>query len=206
MPTDGRLNSDGGMMRTSYLLFAVSAFAVGCIDASDEGEQRFAKSQSLQEQESRDALDVEVLPWPNDKSIYNHNPVMVRFINRSQDPITIFKPLDGSLWSWHMPYYRLHVTDAEGKSLKLASRCGVSGLWAETKWPDDYLVTIAPGKSFETEVGIHHVIPESGPYHLSFEYVYDPSAKEQSSFPAPATAWNGTVRSREITLNLKNPS
>ena len=150
-----------------------------------------------------DALSVELRRYPEKKSIYNRNPVMVRFTNRGKRAISIFKPLDGSFWSWHMPYYRITVIDAQRKELKMRSRCGNSGLWASTNWPDDYIVTIAPGKSYELEVGIHHVIPSDGDYRVTFEYAYDPTDKQQQTFPMPPGAWTGMVRSKENSLPLK---
>ncbi|HUG19831.1 MAG TPA: hypothetical protein VMM56_12685 [Planctomycetaceae bacterium] len=48
-----------------------------------------------------------------------------------------------------MPHYKLDVSGEDGKTLKLSSRCGHSGLWANMKWPDDYVVTLRPQESSE---------------------------------------------------------
>ncbi|MCH8829287.1 MAG: hypothetical protein IID45_06890 [Planctomycetes bacterium] len=182
------------MNRVLQLTFAVAAFTCicGCGGTAAEVERALP-----------DTLSVELRAWPKKESIYNRNPVIVRFVNGGNRPIIIFKRLDGSLWSWHMPHYRITVVDAQGRKLKLSPRCGVSGLWANTKWPDDYLVKIAPGKSYELEVGIHHLIREDGEYRVKFEYVYDPDAKQQQTYPIPAGAWKGIARSKEVLLSLR---
>lgn len=148
------------------------------------------------------ALEVRLLPFPDGRSLHNRNPVIVRFTNRENQPIRILRPLDGSEWSWHMPYYRFTIHDADGTPLELASRCGVSGLWANVEWPDDYIIRILPGDSYEMQVGIPHPIPADGEYTVSFEYVYDPKAAAKSSIEYPDGLWEGHARSEGIRLQL----
>ena len=149
-------------------------------------------------------LAVELRPCPKDKSLFNRNPVIVRFTNTTNKPISILRPLDGSLWCWHRPYYKLEVQDADRRGLDLAARCGVSGLWADTKWPDDYMVDLFPGESFEKELGIHHPIPADGEYTVTFSYIYFSDATKAETRTYPSGLWQGTARSKPITFRLNS--
>src|SRR5690349_1368657 len=77
--------------------------------------------------------------------------LVVRFRNMGRDSVFILKPMDGSKECLHMPYYRFTVLDAAGQPLQLRRdrMCNHSGLWAQTKWPADYLVELKPGGSLE---------------------------------------------------------
>jgi len=148
------------------------------------------------------ALEVRLLPYPDERSLQNRNPVIVRFTNRENQSIRILRPLDGSKWSWHMPYYRFTVEDADGVPLEMLTRCGVSGLWANLEWPDDYVIQILPGDSYEMQVGIPYPIPTDGEYTVSFEYVYDPKPAAKSGIEYPDGLWEGHARSEETRLKL----
>lgn len=149
-------------------------------------------------------LTVEVLPLTKEKSLSNWNLVIIKFTNNSSNGIKILKPLDGSLYSWHMPYYLLDVEDQNDTKLKLTPRCGVSGLWANTEWPSDYIIEIAPNSSFELEVGIHHIIPEAGQYTITFSYICIPEkAKFNNNLKYPANIWKGKATSKQVKLELK---
>ena len=148
-------------------------------------------------------LTVELRAFAKQKSIYNRNPVIVRFTNTTNKPIRILRPLDGSLWCWHMPHYKLDVVDEDGKQLQLSGRCGNSGLWANMKWPDDYVVTIRPTESFEKEVGINHVIPKDGECTVRFSYTYADTNTQLETVKYPDALWEGTVESKPINLTLR---
>lgn len=148
------------------------------------------------------ALDVQLLPYPEARSLFNRNPVLVRFTNRDTQGIRILRPLDGSEWSWHMPYYQFTVCDAEGKKLELSPRCGNSGLWANRDWPNDYMILLGPGDSYEMQVGISHVIPTDGEYTVQFEYIYDPAIASKSDIEYPDGLWVGHARSEKMLLAL----
>lgn len=148
-------------------------------------------------------LAVELREHPTGKSIYNRNPVIVRFTNTTNNPISILRPLDGSLWCWHMPHYKLEVEDKKGKKLKLSGRCGNSGLWANRKWPGDYVVKLFPNESFEKEIGIYHRVEENGEYKLTFSYSYFANKTNLPNVKYPNGLWQGTATSKPITLKLK---
>ena len=148
-------------------------------------------------------LQVELLRYPDERSVFHHNPVIVRFTNTHNRTIKILRPLDGSEWGWHIPHYRFTVSDSSGKAVELDGRCGISGLWANIKWPDDYIIQILPGDSYEMQVGIPHAIPADGDYRVTFEYVYDPKTVSKAQIVYPDGLWSGTARAKDITLRLK---
>ncbi|RYD30607.1 MAG: hypothetical protein EOP85_23630, partial [Verrucomicrobiaceae bacterium] len=63
---------------------------------------------------------------------------IVRFENRMEVPWKILRPLDGSQQGLHMPVYDLNVKDAQGKEMPFSPGCGLSGLYSNIKWPDEY--------------------------------------------------------------------
>lgn len=150
-------------------------------------------------------LQVAILAFAEERSLFHQHPVIVRFTNRTNKTLKILRPLDGSEWSWHMPYYRFTILDGTGQALKLSSRCGVSGLWSGIKWPDDYVIQIRAGDSYEMQVGIPHIVPSEGDYKVSFEYVFD--SKEKSSrktgITYPDGLWEGRASSKEVKLRLR---
>jgi len=148
-------------------------------------------------------LTVEVLPFPEEKPLGYSNPVILKFTNKSTDVIRILKPLDGSLSSWHMPYYQFEVEDENGTSLQLPPRCGISGLWGHTKWPDDYLVAVEPDASYQMEIGIVHSIPHTGQYQVTFSYILFPEKAYNLGLKYPENLWTGHAKSKPIYLLLK---
>jgi hypothetical protein len=149
-------------------------------------------------------LEVELKPYPHPRSGSHIHPVVVRFTNRSNKTVRILRPLDGSEWLWHMPHYRFTVHDREGRQLDLGARCGLSGLWAELKWPEDYVLQILPGDSYEMQVGIPHAIPSDGEYRVRFDYIFRYEDKSTNDgFEYPPGLWEGTASSKEVVLTLK---
>jgi len=99
--------------------------------------------------------------------------VVVRFENHSSKPIRLLRPIDGSEWGWHMPIYEVSLTDSTGKAVPLGSRCGMSGLYSNLKWPDDYRIQILPGDAYEMVVDMAREYPLTGRFTVSFRYAFD---------------------------------
>lgn len=135
----------------------------------------------------------------------NHRSVIVRFRNISDRPVTILRPLDGSSWGWYMPEYRFAATDDAGQELELSGRCGVSGLWHQTTWPDSYLVEIPAGSTHVMRQHLPYQIEHGKVYTVALEYVVDPDAlpeaQQAQSLGIPAAAWVGSARSEPITAS-----
>jgi len=132
--------------------------------------------------------------------------LIVRFTNRSNaKTISILKPLDRSEESWVMPHYRLSIVGSETQ-LGAHSRCGNFGSpYEDTTWPDDYLIEIAPGKTYE------HVIlfpslygPADKVYPVVFEYVFMPDSDllRNGKQRYPDGLWRGRVKSNAIRTQL----
>jgi hypothetical protein len=127
--------------------------------------------------------------------------VTVRFHNAGRDSVFVLKPLDGSDDDTYMPYYRFGVRDADGRTpAPCGGRCVAAGLWASTKWPDDYLVEIKPSAHFDIERPLYCDIVKAGRYKISFEYLYQPTNER---FAPPPRALRGSINAAEVTLDLK---
>ena len=131
-------------------------------------------------------------------------PLTVKFVNCGDEPIRILKPLDGSEWCWIMPYYKLTVTDERGKEIPRSARCGMYGYpYSDTKWPDDYLVTIAAHGSYSLPLRPNHDIPVTGSYTLCFHYIFEPDTKWTPGGRYPKSLWRGEVTSNTIEKRLE---
>lgn len=127
----------------------------------------------------------------------DHRGVVVRFENRTNQPIRLLRPLDGSEWGWHMPIYDLTVTDSKGEKIPIGGRCGLSGLYSDLKWPDDYRIQILPGHAYEMPVDLCRELPLDGPHAVTFRYHYDPkveTTKKDPSIQYPADLWIGIAK------------
>lgn len=125
---------------------------------------------------------------------------VVRFINRGNAPLTVFRPLDGSTSGWHWPHYRFDVTSEDGTHLPLPPRCGISGLWADTTWPEDYAVVLKPGEAFELPVRIPQ-IRDAGKYRVRFTYeIRDTPGKKTLGLERPDGTWFGSVSTDETVI------
>ena len=78
-------------------------------------------------------LEIRLKRVPATGVISNRFEVTIR--NASDGPLSILKPVNGSMWSWYLPFYAFHVSDAGGVSLKMARRHFISGLYPGTRWP-----------------------------------------------------------------------
>jgi hypothetical protein len=141
-----------------------------------------------------------ILPGSDLYAVREVYSVIVRFQNEGNEPAFVLKPLDGSTVSWLMPYYRFTVVNTDGKTLEPSPRCGNHGLWQDTKWPQDYLVEIKPGKSFDVEVPLSFGIRKDGRYTIAFEYVYQPV---NEALAPPPEAWRGTLKTPPTSVYLR---
>lgn len=139
----------------------------------------------------------------------------VVFHNGGPGSVYLLKALDGSVEQMLMPYYRFTVRDPDGRPVKRKGRmCGFCGIWADTRWPQDYLVEIKPGSSYAVNRGWgwYFDFRREGPHTISFEYVYQPRkgdldsprmAWPRSVLNPPPKAWRGTVTAPDIVMDYK---
>jgi len=148
-------------------------------------------------------LSITVTQLESDSWLRNLFAVSIR--NTGKDDVTILKPLDGSDYSLHLPFYRFIVKDQNGTMLSMGSRCGISGLWADTKWPDDYLLVLRSGEEFKKTFPLCFVVPEDGEYELRFEYVMDLKTypRKGKLRRYPEQVWKGAVSSETKTFKLR---
>lgn len=183
------------LMARAFLYLTRAIFFVllsGCVDDPNHGEELGAVTPPGK-------LSVEVRPLPHglDRDRFY---VQISFHNDTPKPVYILKPVDGSFPCWHMPYYRFTVRHPDGRILRFGNGCGrwCSGLWADTKWPQDYLVEIPPGESYERQRTVYYLnLERSGAYTVSFEYVYEPT---EELFTPPPQAWRGSVKAPDFVL------
>lgn len=157
-------------------------------------------------------MQLNIAPVKDEAEKWN-GAIEIQFTNTSEEAVKFLKPLDGSFWGWYQPHYKFTVTDENGEALKLSGRCGVSGLWGGSKFPEDYLIELAPNESHKVTGYLHFVVPESGDHNVSFEYTYDfeadPEQPAKGKSPDDVTqrpvegVWRGTLESNEITVELK---
>jgi hypothetical protein len=125
----------------------------------------------------------------------------VTFRNLGEHPIWILKPLDGSTDGRLMPLYELKITDSNGKALKHAGyMCIQCGVWAHTKWPQDYLVELRPGATFEISQDFRGRNAAAGHYAIQFKYEYLP---REQDFAPPVQAWRGRVETQEVVVEYE---
>ena len=172
--------------------------AIGCQNATLaplKPESALATNATLKQT----ALSAKLLHAEPDVS--HRFPVLVRLTNESKSEVIVFRPLDGSDFGWHLPYYRFEVTRMNGEVLKPLGRCGVSGLWAETMWPASYAVRLAPGESYDVKLDPPQ-ITEAGTYKVRFAYEYQVDNAAQEAFPTPKGAWVGIAEAPEIVVTF----
>lgn len=134
------------------------------------------------------------------------NTIRVLFRNNSATPIQILKPIDGSEWSWVMPYYAFSLTDDRGREFSMSMRCAMcGGPYADTAWPADYLVTIQPGGTYEHEGYLNYYFNDEQEYLVSFRYVFNPDSEFLRDGPLryPPGLWRGETKSPTLRVKLK---
>lgn len=134
--------------------------------------------------------------------------IVVRFENMSHRPLRLLKALDGSEWRWHLPFYEVSLTDSSGKPVPLSGRCGISGLYADTKWPDDYRIQIRPGDAYETHVDLARDESIHGKFTVRFRYTYDgavAATKMTRDIQYPEDLWSGSAESEPVEIVIPDP-
>jgi Leucine-rich repeat (LRR) protein len=153
-------------------------------------------------------LSVEIVPFPDDQA---GDSVIVRFKNNGSTPLSIIKPLDGSIEGTLMPHYDFKITDSTGKRLYRMGFCAnCYGLWSNTVWPDDYVIEIGPGKTWELEQRLSCRPPTNGAVNISFEYTYKPETivfrrrnpSRTTTVSPPRNAFVGTVAAARVSAHL----
>lgn len=147
------------------------------------------------------AMCVSIVKVPGDTKLQQY---VLSFYNQSDETQTVIRPLDGSYYGWHQPLYTFSFLDAQGRELKAKKfgRCGNSGLWSRTSWPEDYVVEVAPGKSWETHATLPFSKIPHGAAYLRFDYTYNPLDSEAEQFPVPANASRAHWRALDFQLGL----
>jgi hypothetical protein len=183
----------GSVMRFRVPCTCVAALlagnAVGCSSLTDDQNPGHAGGPDP-------VLSVEVVVPPPGVEV---REVTLRFRNWSGVSGYLLKPLDGSEWCKFMPHYRWTPVGPAGKPLSRRSRCAHCGTWSNTKWPDDYLVELKPGASWEITRQLPLRVEQPGMHRVRFEYEYLPGPND---FPQPARAWRGRLVSAEVDLFL----
>ena len=141
-----------------------------------------------------------------------HVTAKLRFTNTSEEPVQLIKPLDGSSYGWHQPYYRFDITAPSGAALRPSSRCKQSGLWSNMTWPEDYVIELGPGRAKTIDVYLPYSFAEKGAHSITVEYLLDESRRAATDRQAwyqdgpiiyPPTAWRGET---SWTGTLKIPA
>jgi hypothetical protein len=127
----------------------------------------------------------------------------VVFHNTGPDSVFIVKSLDGSVDCILMPNYRFTIRDPDGQPVKQKRRrCGLCGPWADTRWPQDYLIEIKPGATYSEGIWLdgYYKFEREGRHTISFEYDYEPT---EGRLKPPPQAWRGKLRAPEIVMDYK---
>jgi hypothetical protein len=134
-------------------------------------------------------------------------PLAVKFVNTGKEPLRVLKPIDGSEWCWIMPYYKLTVVDDRDREVGFAERCKLYGApYFDTRWPDDYVVTIQPGKSYTRPLSHNHALRTEGTYRVRFEYRFEPKTDDlpgSADAKYPPGLWRGSAISNAVEVRLK---
>jgi hypothetical protein len=150
-------------------------------------------------------LNVEVIPPPSGASPAPLLVVRVRFYNPNVNAVVrVIRPLADSILGLSAPIDRLTLRDQTGALAKSQPICGnaLSALQLPkgTKWPEDFIVTLSGGESFETPLIVPFVMPKEGPSTLSFEYVMPAKPVSRMGLKYPENVWHGTARAKDVTL------
>lgn len=118
----------------------------------------------------------------------------------------ILKPIDGSVQCWIMPHYSFSISDGRGTKFLGRPRCGnFGGPWGETAWPDDYLVKLRPGESYDEAAYLPFEFNKAGEYEIGFEYVFTPTTKflRDGKTPYPKELWRGKAKAKPVRMKLE---
>ena len=191
-------------MKATAIHAALAIFAACSLFAGDPSAYT-ARLQKVVREDSPNARDLKI-------SVLRYSPehrsIVVRFENQSRSPVKLLRPLDGSEWGWHLPFYDVLMTDSAGKSVPLGGRCGVSGLYSGPKWPDDYRFQILPGDAYETHVDIAREYEISGKFSVRFRYTFDSAtaaANKDLGIQYPEDLWSGSTASEPVEIVIPQP-
>jgi hypothetical protein len=74
---------------------------------------------------------------------------------------------------------------------------------AGRKWPADYLVTLRPGESFQTDIVGVFQAREEGQLTIRFQYIMPPATASRLGLEYPRDAWSGIIRAKDLVLQVK---
>ncbi len=131
-------------------------------------------------------------------------PVAV-FVNHSGGPVVVLRPQQDSFDGWTNPSFLFHVTDAEGRGLPRALRCGNL---ATPAYDVAAFLTVPPGGSATVALPLTDVpgLERPGRYRVRLTYIVRRGAVGVGGVPiAGAPAWPGgtflgRLESNETTL------
>jgi hypothetical protein len=187
------------IIHTALVIFAASALFGGAPTPNTMRLQAVVREDSPNARE----LKLTVLRYSPDQ-----RSIVVRFENKSHRPLKLLRPLDGSEWGWHLPFYDVSLTDSAGKTVPLTARCGVSGLYSDIKWPDDYRIQILPGDAYETHVHTAREDGITGKFNVRLRYTYDgavAAANKGVGIQYPADLWSGSTASEPVEIVIPEP-
>ena len=150
-------------------------------------------------------LQVELIPRPDTAPIFY---TAVRFTNTGRkDVLRIVRPSPISNNGLQPPFYRATLRHPSISGQR--GVCGNSSFEARlpegAKWPEDYVVALGPGESFETVILVPYDLPESGKATLSFEYVMPDRPTSGRGLVFPENLWHGTARARDVPVEARKP-
>ncbi len=175
----------------------------------DRSDPDMLRLQTLATPQAPIQLSISPATLQNDNQ---NGQVEITFTNVSEKAIKIIKPLDGSYYGWYQPHYKFTVIDSKDQELPLGGRCGVSGLWGDTSFPENYLIELPPQESHKLQAYLPFAFSNSGEYRVTFEYIYDYSKNEakppknagDTAWTQPLEGvWQGTARSNTVVLEIE---
>lgn len=184
------------------------ACGYGCQREMSEDQRRGQEAEAEAEEAAAIEPDADYSPMLSvavDASVPGR--LRIEFTNNGGREIKLLKPLDGSYWSWTMPYYQFSLSRNGNTDFDLMPRCKLHGRpFTDTEWPVDYVVLLAPGQSTSIASMLPFVIPETGEYELTLKYLFEPP--KSGELPAgehhyPNDIWRGKIESESIRIQLK---
>ena len=152
-------------------------------------------------------LKVEIVPpYPNLAFLLPQ--IRVRFTNTGKNAVRIMRPLP---WSFlgNPPLYNATLHDESGALAPAQLFCGNAldnpKLPEGTKWPEDFVVTLARDESFETVVLVPFRPSAQAFSILSFDYVMPENPPSRLKLTYPENLWHGTARAADVTLSPQPP-
>ena len=132
----------------------------------------------------------------------------VRFSNsNSTGVVRIMRPLPLSEIGLNSPTYRAVLFTESGFLADRLPGCGnplvETRLPEDKKWPEDYVITLSPGESYETSMIVPYQCVEKGSSVLKFEYVMPEKPVSRMKLSYPDNLWRGTARAKDFVIQAK---